>query len=337
MATDIKVKTEETPSPVTSQTDTLATNISVKTEETPTSVTSQIDTMTTDIKVKTEETPSSVTLQSEEAPVARVKGVPTVISETFYYGNKPNVLQLSSSTTSTSSTARPTKRTKLEEEYYLEIRWYKDSEDVENPTGVKEYYYSMFADELPKRAMFSNSHPFTKEYNNNSYRENFEYSLTFCLVDGKGDNRKTLVEIRVYYWKVAITLMHFHILSQDLANFCRNLWVAAGKNEDVYDEMAIEFGESRYSHVEVKTLISKAVGIKRKSDILYVDKVKLLPGATSKDSVKLIEMIFKTCTSASVIAYESDLKGLGVDDKATSIGFKKMRNYCCFIGPDKKF
>lgn len=332
MATEIKVKTEETPSSVTSQTDTLATDIEVKTDATPT-VKSQSNKIATNIKVKTEEKPSSGTPQSEEAPVARVKGVPTVISETFY-GGRPNELQLSaSSNTCTPSTSRPTKKTKLEEEYYLELRWYKDTENVKNPPGAKEYYYSMFADEIPKQTSFSNSHPFT----NRSYGENFEYSLTFCLVDGKGDNRKTLVEIGVYYWKIAITLMHFHALSQDLANFCRNLWTAAGKDEDVYDDMAIEFGESRYSHVEVKSLIGKAVGIKRKSDILFVESVKLLPGATWKDSIKLIEMIFKTCTSASVIAYECDLKKLGVDDKATAIGFKKMRNYCCFIGPDKKF
>jgi len=339
MSTKIEIKTEEiTPSTVASQIDRAATDMKVKTEETPSTVTSQIDTTTTNNEFKTEETPSTVTSQSEKAPVARVKGVPTVISETFYDGDEPNILQLSSSATTTPSTDRPTKKTKLEkQEYYLEIRWYKDYEDLENPTGLKEFYYSIFADEMPKRTSFSNSHPFTKEYNTDTYRENHEYSLTFCLVDGKDDNRKALVEISVYYWKVAITLMHFHILSQDLANFCRKLWVAAGKNEDVYDDMAIEFGESRYSHVEVKTLISKAVGIKRKSDILYVNKVKLLPGATWKDSVKLIEMIFKTCTSASVIAYESDLKGLGVDGIANTIGFKKMKNYCCFIGPDKTF
>ena len=206
-------------------------------------------------------------------------------------------------------------------------------------TTLSSSQYSMFADEIPKRTgKFSNSHPFTAEYKGGRYSENHEYKLYFCIVDGKGDDRKVLVEIGVYYWKVAITLMHFHILSQDLANFCGQLWIAAGKKADEYFDMAIEFGESKHSHVPVKSLVSKEMGIKGKSDILYVDTIKMHPGGTSKHSLKLIEMIFKTCTSALFIVYESDLKGLGVDtDSASMIGFDKMRNYCCFIGPNRKF
>ena len=196
--------------------------------------------------------------------------------------------------------------------------------------------YSMFADEI-RRGKFSNSHPFTEEYKGEGYTENHEYRLHFYLVDGKGNDRKVLVEIGVFYWKVAITLMHFHILSQDLANFCGKLWEAAGKNVDEYSDMDIEFGNSKHSHVPVKSLVSKAMGIKGKSDILYVNTTKMHPGGTSDHSLKLIEMIFKTCSSALVIAYESDLKGLGVDGKAKMIGFNKMRNYCCYIGPNRKF
>lgn len=54
-----------------------------------------------------------------------------------------------------------------------------------------------------------------------------------------------------------------------------------------------------------------------------------------KDSIEHIEIMVMTCISASVIiAYESDLKGFGVDGEAKIIGCKKMRNFCCFIEPD---
>ena len=119
-----------------------------------------------------------------------------------------------------------------------------------------------------------------------------------------------MVEIGALYWILPINLMHFHIRSQDLANFCRKLWVAAGKNEDVYDDMSIEFGESKYSKVEIKKLVGMATGIKKKSDILYVESVTMHPGSTVQDSIRLLEMIFKTCTSAIFIAYEIDLQKL---------------------------
>lgn len=148
----------------------------------------------------------------------------------------------------------------------------------------------MFADEIPKRTgKFSNSYPFTEEYKGDEYAENHEYRLYFYLVDGKGNDRKVLVEISVFYWKVAITLMHFHILSQDLASLCRELWEAAGKNVNEYCDMSIEFGDSRHSHVPVKSLVSKAMGIKGKSDILYVNKIKMHPGGTAEHSLKLFK------------------------------------------------
>ena len=193
----------------------------------------------------------------------------------------------------------------------------------------------MFVDEIPKKTKFSNSHPFTQQYE--SLGENFEHRLHLCLVNSKDTDRTVLVEIHVYYWNIAITLMHFHILSQDLANFSRQLWIAAGRNEDDYCDMSIEFGESKHSHIAVKTLITKALGIKNKSDMLYIDKIEMHDGTTTKNSLRVLEMVFQICKSASVIVYETDLKKLGITgEKARTIGFKKMRNYCCFVGPENK-
>ena len=220
---------------------------------------------------------------------------------------------------------RPAKKGKVEE-YFLEIKWYEYTDDG-------DITHSIFADEIPKGTKFGNSRPFLEK----EQGENHEYTLYFCLVDSKSANRKVLVEIGALYWILPINLMHFHIRSQDLANFCRKLWVAAGKNEDVYDDMSIEFGESKYSKVEIKKLVGMATGIKKKSDILYVESVTMHPGSTVQDSIRLLEMIFKTCTSAIFIAYEIDLQKLGVDKNATAVGFKKMRNYSCYIGPTRKF
>ena len=231
----------------------------------------------------------------------------------------------SNETTINTVPERPAKKGKVEE-YFLEVKWYEYTDDG-------DITHSIFADEIPKGTKFGNSRPFLEK----EQGENHEYSLDFCLVDSKSANRKVLVEIGALYWILPINLMHFHIRSQDLANFCRKLWVAAGKNEDVYDDMSIEFGESKYSKVEIKKLVGMATGIKRKSDILYVESVKMHSGSTVQDSIRLLEMIFKKCSSAIFIAYEIDLQKLGVDKNATAVGFKKMRNYSCYIGPTRKF
>ena len=117
----------------------------------------------------------------------------------------------------------------------------------------------MFADEIPKRGGFAQSRAIL----DNQEGENHERSLTMCLVDDKhSEHRKVLVEIDIWYWIVPINLMHFNILSQDLANFCRALWMAAGRREDQYCDMAIEFGDSKHSDVKIKTLVNSAVIIK---------------------------------------------------------------------------
>ena len=130
---DIKVKTEEIPS----------SNVASHSQEEQTEATS------TETAVKTEETPSSnVDLQLE--PPKRTKGVPTVIRETcYYYSDKPNLIEYnipsSTQTSSNAANSRPAKRAKIEknkEEYFLEIRWLKDFEDMDEPRGEKNYYVS---------------------------------------------------------------------------------------------------------------------------------------------------------------------------------------------------
>ena len=251
---------------------------------------------------------------------------PDVVVESVQSSSNTTTVPKQQATKSDDS-KRPAKKNKVEK-YYLEVKWYEY--DIDNN---KDIHHSLFVDDIPKGTKFSNSQAFLKKYEG----ENHEYHLTFCLVDSKSEHRNTLVEIGSYYWNLPINLMHFHILSQDLANFCRKLWVAAGKNEDVYCDMSIEFGESKYSKVEIKKLIGTATGIKRKSDILYVKDVKLHPNSTVQDAKMLIEMIFKKCTSASFIVYEVDLKKLGINEMYATIGLQKMKNFDCYIGPTCKF
>ncbi|KAL9183276.1 hypothetical protein ACHAXT_005063 [Thalassiosira profunda] len=316
--------------------------------------------MASSVKVETEgAVPSSVAPSQPEAAVAPPPQKPLlsrdgtlvrVVTEITPRGNIKKEPEAHPVQSDDGAAAPPSKKVKVEGGGpFLEIRWYKDEEDTakwENGTyhrgELRTHEYSIFADELPKRTKFNKSCVFTKgefEGEFGKEGENHEYSLTICLVDSKADDRKVLVEIGVYYWILPINLMHFHILSQDLANFSRKLWVAAGRNEDVYDDMSIEFGYSKHGKVAVKSLVSKATGIKGKSDVIYVRNVKVHEGSSEHDSRKLLEMVFKLCSSASVIAYKVDLEGLGVYDPETAseIGFAKMPNFDCFIGPNRKF
>lgn len=295
----------------------------------------------TDKGQKPEPVPSSTTAKSEDSVPS--SSATTAIGRSNE-GQKPESVPSETTTkpepnTVPSSSAKPNQSTNVDvstrpkkkgkvEQHFLEIKWYEY--DVDNSADIN---HSIFADEIPKGTKFAESRAFLKKYEG----ENHEYSLSLCLVDSKSEDRKVLVELDVWYWYLPINLMHFHILSQDLANFCRSLWVAAGKDEDVYDDMSIEFGYSKIGKVEVKKLVGTATGIKRKSDVLYVNDVKMHPGSTVQDSLKLLNMMFKLCKSAIVIAYEVDLSKLGIYSKYDVIGFTKMRKSEVFIGPTRKF
>lgn len=212
--------------------------------------------------------------------------------------------------------------------HFLEIKWHSYD-------GDEFHEQSMFADEMGPGGL-SMSRVFSGGPDKSDEGETHEHGLAFCLVDDKSEHRKVLVEIDAYYWIVPVNLMHFNVLSQDLANFCSDLWVAAGRNVNQYCGMSIEFGESKYSGVKISTLVNSAVGIKGKKHVLYVNNVKMNDGATLQDSIKLLGMIFTVCP-AIVISYLIDLRSLGIHSDYSAVGFERLRGSECFVGPNKKF
>lgn len=219
------------------------------------------------------------------------------------------------------------------QKFFLEIKWFR-LEWIKNGNDNKleEFNFSMFADDIPESKSFKSSRVFEKK-NGSEQGENHEYILTFCLVNSKEKDRKTLVEIDTWYWTVPINLMHFNILSQDLANFCRTLWRASGRKMDLYCDMAIEFGESKYSTVTIASLVKKATGISGLRHVMYFRTAKFDNGATKEHSEKLIKMIFKLCP-AIVISYEEDFSKLGIaTNDIKDIGFWKLWDSNVYVGP----
>lgn len=224
--------------------------------------------------------------------------------------------------------ARPTKTAK-KEEHYLEIKWENYDFDAEPEVTHK---YSMFADEIPEGEDFAMSRVFQDDTQKSEEGENHEHDFTLCLVDSKSASRKILVAFDVTYWTVPINLMHLNQLSQDLANFCRYLWKASGRDENDYSDMAIEFGNSPYCRVKISTLVEEATGIDR-HDVMYISGAKVHEGSSSQDTKKLLRMIYTTFP-ASAISFEVDLKTMGIaDGEHDDFGFKQLRYYPCFVGP----
>lgn len=222
------------------------------------------------------------------------------------------------------SSTRPSKKEK-NEEYFLEIKWVIGN-DVDGEW--KEDTFSMMVNEIPKTGGFAKSRAILK----NEEGENHELSMDMCLVDSSSGT--SLAEISVWYWTVPINLMHFNQLSQELADFCRPLWVDAGRRPSAYCDMAIEFGDSVHSGVKISTLVKAAAGIKGKNHVMYMRDVKLSPGASEKDSRKLLDGIFSTCP-AIVIAHETDLTNLGlkISDFSTT-GFTTIGKRW-YVGPNR--
>jgi hypothetical protein len=224
-------------------------------------------------------------------------------------------------------------KTEESRDYYLEIKWENYGEDANGNWVTTKY--SMFDDEISEEDGGIEMSRVFVGAEEKEEGENHELCLTLCLVDGKSEDRKTLVEIEVYYWTVPINLMHFNMLSQDLANFCQDLWKAAGRNADEYCGMAIEFGESRFSKVEILELIDEATGIYNEH-VMYIEKSKLMPGATSKDAMTLLELIYEDFP-ASVICFESDLKSMGImKEGCDAFGFQQLSYYPWFVGSSRE-
>jgi hypothetical protein len=132
--------------------------------------------------------------------------------------------------------------------------------------------------------------------------ENHDRTLGLRLVkDGK-----VLARIDLFWWEDAkkATLMHFHQLCQDLADFSGELWVAAGRRSSDYCDMSIEFGESRHSCVKVNSLIKKALKCKLAKEILYVHTV------SSHSDKKAVSELYRVLPAlfnrAHIIAHNTD-------------------------------
>mmetsp|Transcript_10415 Transcript_10415/g.15909 ORF Transcript_10415/g.15909 Transcript_10415/m.15909 type:complete len:192 (+) Transcript_10415:303-878(+) len=167
----------------------------------------------------------------------------------------------------------------------------------------------MFEDEIDDEEGFEKCRAILE---NEKGPETHEYDLTICLVDGKSKDRRVWAEISVVFWIMGVNLMHFNQHSQDLAVFCRSLWDSSDRNPDHYSPMAIEFGESRYSGVEIRDLVEETTGEYAKNT-LYISKAKLAPGSTSKESLELLSRLVDNI-DASVIAYKTDLEKLSIGD-----------------------
>ncbi len=211
-------------------------------------------------------------------------------------------------------------------EHYLELKWYNWNDDEEEE-------HSIFADTLTDDISHSNY------VRTSSKGECHERNLTLCLVDSKSEDRNTLISIEAFHWVKPTNLMQFNILSQELANFARVLWEAANRDPNLYNDMAIEFGNSEYSRVEIHKLVEEASNgsVCDREQILYFDTETLDPAATEQDALELLKMIFSTFSKATVIAHETDFKGMGIPmNDLDDVGCIRVGNKW-FAGPDNEY
>jgi hypothetical protein len=112
-------------------------------------------------------------------------------------------------------------------------------------------------------------------------------------------------------------LMNFNIHSQDLADFCRELWLAAGRRRNQYCDMAIEFGRSPHSSVEVNGLIAETFGSmdEETMETTYLDlgNSNVQACQTTEQGLRLVNgLISLVGKQSTLITYESDLSKLHV-------------------------
>jgi hypothetical protein len=100
---------------------------------------------------------------------------------------------------------------------------------------------------------------------------------------------------------------------QDLADLCFPLWCAAGRKKSEYNDMAIEFGESRHSGVEVNELIADALGggDYDTPETTYLDVLREQSQATEEQGRQLMDgLIALIGGTSTLIAHGSDLRKL---------------------------
>lgn len=197
---------------------------------------------------------------------------------------------------------------KATKEHVLEFKWetYNEDDDNEGYEDDNCNNILMFDDEIR-----GDSLGISRAVCENTEGENHEYSLTICLVDGKSEDRRILAEINVDFWTEGINLMEFNQKSQDLADFCRSLWSASGRNISHYSDMDIELGRSRHSGVEIKELVEEATDKVFSDDIIYIRTAKLTQGSTANESLELLNRLFAK-VGVFVIAHRTDLEKLGL-------------------------
>lgn len=206
-------------------------------------------------------------------------------------------------------------KTSSDTDVFLEIRWGKVI-DIDTDEFVT---HSVFADQVEDEF---NEFVDKKEFEQG---DEDEYTFDLCLVDSKNEDRKTLVQMTVYYWNGAPNLMQFNCLSSDLADFCRCLWSATGRDEGNYDDMAIELGSSQYSKLEVLEMLGDdELCYIRDHGIMYIKSVDKV--ATAEHSRKLFDLLRENNIDINTIAHDSDLRKLGLvgtSDK-TEVGFLEI-------------
>mmetsp|Transcript_22258 Transcript_22258/g.40123 ORF Transcript_22258/g.40123 Transcript_22258/m.40123 type:complete len:292 (-) Transcript_22258:294-1169(-) len=157
----------------------------------------------------------------------------------------------------------------------------------------------------------------TKAVKENEKGENHERGYRLKLVDKKeGSKNKELAHLSFQWWEESAraNLMNFNQLSEDLADFSSKLWGAAGRNENEYSDMAIEFGESRHSGVEVNDLLVEAYDYSEVNEIAYITSCKKM---TKAQGLRLLNgLIAFAGPTSNLIAHVTDLDKMQVRSEA---------------------
>lgn len=154
-----------------------------------------------------------------------------------------------------------TKTKKKKKQFFLEFTWIQEQE-LEHSRAIRA---------------------------NNEIGHN-EYRFDISLVDRKFENRKVYVTIEVDFWIYGVDLEHLNLNSMVTADFCKNLWEAAGRDTREYNEIGIERGRSIHSDVEIRDLVEETIGIYRK-DALYIRSVKENRRGSWKASIRLLDLL----------------------------------------------
>lgn len=202
----------------------------------------------------------------------------------------------------------------------LEIEWTNYGDDHEERT------YNMFEDEIEDDDRTLENSRVIRE---NDQGEEGQYILTLKLVDGRFPHRNTLASIVVEYWPRGTNLQTFNEHSQELSDFSYDLWEASGRDMNSYDVMAVEFGTSPYSFIEIPTLVDEATAGTRHEGWCYqaVMYVRRASNENSDASRELLQTIFNSIAALMVI-HKTDLEALGLHslDEYNALGFVSFRN-----------